>query len=144
MIKSRVFLVLLATVATAIIFGCAPSAGGDVPITVTYDEFSKQKTMVKDVDITNGNKIIVTLCSNKTTGFSWSEKAQISDPKVLEQTAHDWIEPKSDGRVGVAGNEVWTFKTLAKGKSTIYLEYTQPWTDGQKAAWTFKLNVNVK
>ena len=141
----RLCLAAFSLVVVAMALACAPVAKTDVPVSVTCDELSKQKTVVRDVDVQAGGNVIVTLCSNKTTGFSWVEKAQLSDPKVLEQLTHNFIAPKDTcGMVGVPGNEVWTIKALAPGKCTVYLEYSQPWTGGAKASWTFKLNVNVK
>lgn len=141
----RLLLVAFVLIVPVIALACAPAAKADVPVTVTYDEFSKQKAVVRDLDVQAGSNIIVTLFSNKTTGFSWDEKAQLSDAKVLAQTAHNFIAPQNtDGRVGAGGNEVWTFKALAPGKCTVYIEYNQPWAGGAKATWTFKLNVNVK
>jgi inhibitor of cysteine peptidase len=143
--NNRLFAMALMLLVPVLALGCAPETKAEVPVTLTCDELSAQKNIVKDMDVQIGNKIIVTLCSNKTTGFSWTEKAQISDPQVIEQTAYNWVAPKdTGGRVGVAGNEVWTFKALAAGKSTVYLQYSQPWTGGAKATWTFKLNLNVK
>ncbi len=138
-------LIAVVLVVPLLALACGPAARADVPVTVTYDDFAKQKAFVKDIDVQIGTKIVVTLFSNKTTGFSWDEKAQISDPQVLEQSAHNCVAPQdTGGKVGVGGNEVWAFRAMGLGKSTVYLEYSQPWKGGEKATWTFKLNVNVK
>ncbi|MHB8085124.1 MAG: protease inhibitor I42 family protein [Dehalococcoidia bacterium] len=121
------------------------SPKSDTTIVVTYDQFAKEKNIVQDVNVLPGGTIIVQLVSNKTTGYSWNENAQISDPAVLSQTGHSYVAPSdTGGRVGVAGDEVWTFRALIAGKSTVYEEYGQPWAGGQKGDWTFKLNVTVK
>ena len=93
------------------------------------------------------SSLIVTLCSNPSTGFEWSDSAQISDQTVLQQIDHKF-EP-AEGRdklppLGAPAQETWTFKALKRGTSAISLEYGQPWEAGAKAAWTFVLTVVVK
>ena len=145
MVKYCLLLLCIVFIMPASLLSCAPATGEAVTVSVTCDQFSKQKAITNDMDVRVGNTISVNLCSNRTTGFSWSEQARISDPQVLEQTGHDFIAPAKDTKmVGVPGTEVWTFKALKPGKSSIYMEYSQPWQGGQKAAWTYGLNVLVK
>jgi inhibitor of cysteine peptidase len=84
------------------------------------------------------------LCSNPTTGFLWSETAQITDQAVLQQTAHEMVSAEDQDVVGAAGSEVWTFKALKKGESTVSMEYSRPWEGGEKGEWTFSLTVVAK
>jgi inhibitor of cysteine peptidase len=145
MIKKGFIVFCLVLIVPALVLSCAPSAQGGTSIIVTYDQFSKQNNIVQDVSVSNGKTITVQLTSNRTTGFAWTENAQISDPTIVSQSGYNWVPPSdTGGKVGVAGDEVWTFKALQPGSSTIYEEYSQPWPGGQKAAWTFKLNVTVK
>jgi inhibitor of cysteine peptidase len=111
---------------------------------VTCKDFEGQANVTRNVEIAAGSTVTVTLCSNKTTGFSWNEKAQVSDSQVLQQADYKWIPPQETGMVGTAGNEVWTFRGLKAGASSVSLEYSQPWDGGKKGAWTFKLNVTIK
>ncbi len=124
--------------------GCAPAIKTEIPVTVTCSQFSQQANIVQDISAKMGNKVVVTLCSNPTTGFQWSEKAQIGDPKVLEQKGYKFVEPANTGMVGVPGNSVWTFEAMGLGTSTVYLEYSRNWQGGEKAVQTFKLNVTVQ
>jgi inhibitor of cysteine peptidase len=114
-------------------------------ISVSYDDFQKQKNIVQDINVSNGETITVTLFSNATTGYKWEENTQISDSQVLQQIDHKYVAPgNTGGKVGVGGAEVWSFKALKAGTSTIYTEYSQPWEKGTKGTWTFKLKVTVK
>ena len=99
--------------------------------------------VTKEVKLAVGDPFTVTLGSNRSTGFQWPESAQIDDQSVLEQLAHRFVPPDEDA-AGAAGKEVWTFKTLKKGATEVFLEYSQPGEDGRKAEWTFKLSVVVK
>jgi len=142
MAKSTIALGLLLVLLLAL--GCAPAIKAEVPVTVTCDQFSKQTMIVQDISVKMGGRVVVTLCSNPTTGFQWPEKAQVGDSKVLEQKSYKFVEPASTGMVGVPGNSVWTFEAIGPGTSTVYLEYSRNWQGGEKAVQTFKLNVKVQ
>jgi inhibitor of cysteine peptidase len=124
--------------------GCAPAMKTEVPVTVTCDQFTKQANIVQDISVKMGNRVVVTICSNPTTGFQWPEKAQIGNLKVLEQKGYKFLAPASTGMVGAPGNSVWTFEAMDPGTSTVYVEYSRNWQGGEKAVQTFKLNVTVQ
>jgi len=115
----------------------------EVEVELSCEDFRTQPNYSGRTYLRIGGELTVILCSNPSTGFSWSELAQISDRTVLMQIDHKWLPPTSD-LVGAGCQEVWTFETLNEGSSTIYLEYSQPWEVGIKTAWTFRLTVNVK
>ena len=50
------------------------------------------------------------------------EEARISDPAVLEQVDHEFVSPESEPPPlpGTPGQDVWTFKTIKGGESTIW------------------------
>jgi len=121
----------------------SPEFMRDVKVELSYEDFRTQPNYSGSVQLRIGGGLTVILYSNRSTGFSWSELAQISDQTVLMQIDHKLLPPTSD-LVGAGGQEVWTFKTLNEGSSTIYLEYSQPWEGGIKATWTFHLTVVVK
>jgi predicted secreted protein len=87
---------------------------------------------------------VVTLCSNPSTGFQWSENAEISDPAVLGQYRHEFLPNEGNGVVGAAGSDVWKFRSLKKGTSGIHFEHSRPWEGGEKGEWTLELVVTVK
>jgi inhibitor of cysteine peptidase len=121
----------------------SPSAGG-TSIVVSCDDFSSQPHPSKSITVSAGDLFTVTLCSNPTTGFSWSESAQISDATVVQQVSHNTIAPENKNLVGAPGSEVWVFKALKKGSSTVTMEYSRPWAGGEKGVWTLNLTVDVK
>jgi len=112
-------------------------------VDVSCDDFYKQQHISKEVEVTVGDSFTATLCSNPTTGFLWSESAQISDLTILQQTDHKFVPPEGDVP-GAAGEEVWTFKALKRGTSEISMEYSRPWEGGEKGEWTFVLTVVAK
>ena len=140
------FCILVAIILT-LFTCCSPPESSefmrDVEVELSCEDFRAQPNYSGSVQLRIGGTLTVILCSNASTGFSWSKLAQISDRAVLMQIDHKFLPPTSD-RAGAAGKEVWTFKTTNEGTSTIYLEYSQPWEGGDKAHWTFHLTVVVK
>lgn len=115
----------------------------EVPVTVTCDQFQQQPKMVKDATMKVGDKLVLTLCANPTTGFQWNENAQVSDPQVLKQVNYNFAAPGSS-LPGAPGNAVWTFEALQNGVSNVNLEYSRSWEGGEKGVQTLKLAVTVK
>jgi inhibitor of cysteine peptidase len=109
-------------------------------------EFNEKKHISGETEVAVGDEITMKLCSNPTTGFQWSEQADISDNEVIEQVNHQYVGPSDEDRPpppGTPGEEVWTFRAIGKGQSTVSVEYGRPWEGGEKATWTFVLRVIV-
>ena len=125
-----------------------PTTTGQAAIEVSCNEFMETHHISRELEVAVGEAFTVTLCSNPTTGFQWLESAQISDPTVLEQVDHKFVAPEAKGKgppaPGTPGQEIWTFKALKEGESTVSLEYSRPWEGGEKGEWTFVLTVTVK
>jgi len=95
----------------------------------------------KQVELSVGQLLVVTLESNATTGYSWT-LAQNSDDSVLSKTGNEYVAPQTT-LVGAGGKEEWTFKALKKGTSTISMGYSRPW-ESTPPVETFDLTVVVK
>jgi len=107
------------------------------------DELRQQKNISKQIEVNMGDTFTVNLCSNASTGFRWLDSANISDKTIVQQIDHKNVAP-SKAMPGAPGQQVWTFKALRKGTVQITNEYSQPWSGGQKSAWTLTLNVMVE
>ena len=152
--KSKLITVGLMVIMALSLLACSPEAAEEpvspapnkVSVAVTCDDFMNQKHISKQFEIQTGGSLTVTLCSNPTTGFQWSESTQISDQNVIKQVDHKFVGPESEPPPppGTPGQEIWTFKALKEGTSTISMEYSRPWEGGEKAEWTFVLTVMVK
>ncbi len=143
--KLKLILMIFAVVALSLsLLACSPTK--QVSLEISCDDFMKDQHFTWEVEVNAGDSIIVTLCSNPTTGFQWSESAQISDQTVLEQVDHKFVSPESKPPPppGTPGQEIWTFKALKKGTSTVSMEYSRPWEGGEKGEWTFIATVVVK
>ena len=111
---------------------------------ISCDEFMKDQHFTREVEVNTGDSVVVTLCSNPTTGFQWPELAQIDNQNVLKQTDHKYEPPDEKNIVGGAGQEVWTFQALNKGTATVSMEYSRPGEGGEKGHWTFVATITVE
>jgi inhibitor of cysteine peptidase len=143
-------LILCATVAVIILglVGCTSTKQAtekEVSIEVSIDDFMDVNSISREVEVAKDGTVTVTLGSNQTTGFQWSEQAVIGDTTILEQTSHKYVSPEADTQVvGAAGKEEWIFKTLKSGTTTVSMEYSRPWEGGEKSTWKFNLTISVK
>ncbi len=131
------FVMVLSTV------GCS---AGNVSVEFTCDDFFESNHITHDIYTAIGSEIEITLCSNPTTGFVWSE-VQIADTSALKLVNREFLAPGSPDNPpapGTAGKEVLTFKALKQGTSTAKIEYSRPWEGGEKGVWTYTMTVNAK
>lgn len=126
----------------------ACSSSEEASLEVAIDEFVRQKHISKQVEVGVDETLTVTLGSNLSTGFQWSEEAQVSDGSLLRQTSHSFIGPEEKEGTppppGAPGKEEWGFEALKAGTTTVTMEYSRPWEGGEKREWSFTLTVNVK
>ena len=143
--KSKLMLTCIMVAISLCLFACVPTPK-QVSVDVSCGDFMKLQHISQEVEVAADGSLTITLCSNPTTGFLWVESAQISDQTVLQQTDHKLVVPGPEPPPppGTPGTQVWTFKALKKGESTISMEYSRPWEGGEKGEWTFVLTVVVK
>ena len=123
---------------------CLSSCSGTKSVVVSCNDLIANNHIAQQVDVTAGSSVKLSLCSNPSTGFEWSEAATISDETVIQQINHKFVSPEAKSTGGAAGEEVWIFKALKKGISIASLEYGRPWEGGEKGEWTYKLTITVK
>ena len=117
-----------------------------VMVELSCDDFASRKHITKEIEVIRPGSLIVSLCSNPTTGFQWGE-AVVSETNVIVEQSHNFVEPQSGGDepiVGAPGKDVWVFDSQKAGTSVISMSYGRPWEGGEKDEWTLTLNVTVK
>ena len=137
----RVLLIALGLIIIAVIVGGTVAASGGESKNVAADASFSGKT----VEISAGDSLTVTLDSNPSTGFSWALKGT-GNESVLKESGHEFkAAPANDPPLlGAGGKEIWTFKALNKGSSTISMEYTRSWEQNVEPQDTFALPIVVK
>ncbi len=94
----------------------------------------------KSVSAAVGQKIIVTLSGNPTTGFNWA-LTKIDGPSVKESGKMEYVQDDAKGKVGVGGKFTFTFEAVKAGKSTVTLDYKRPFEKTAASAMTFTVDV---
>ena len=135
----RIILVVLGLIITASVIGvtgASPGPGNTITLDAS-DSGSRRELAVGDI-------FTVELESNPSTGFQWV-LADNSDSTVLQVHEQEYVMANTGDPPlpGAGGKEVWTFKALAQGETTISLEYSRPWDGGEKAVQTFELTVTI-
>ncbi len=146
--KALATLILLGIIFVLGACSSVKAAPDEHSIVISPDDFNNTTNVSKQVEVNVGDTFTISLDSNATTGFSWTEQANISNSNILSQTAHEFIAPQSENSetqiVGAPGSEEWTFKANQIGTAKVNLSYDRPWTGGEKGARTFELIVVVK
>ena len=117
------------------------------PVAVTCDQLSAaadasgRSFVARPVAAQVGSDIVVTLCSNASTGFAW-------EPPVYDRAALRLVRvesaPPGTGLVGAAGTMTWTFRALAQGSHRVLFAYSRPWAGGEKGLWRLALTTIVR
>lgn len=113
----------------------------DIYLEITCEQFTENNHVSDEFQMEVGDKIRVKLCSNPTTGFRWVY--EMTEENVLMEEDYDFEEPNTNV-VGASGTETWTFEAAKKGKTEVYLAYSQPWEGGEKEEWTYTITVTVE
>lgn len=126
----------------------AQSPAPDVPapaaaVTIDCDAFATTPAATASVDAPAGGAVIVSLCSNPSTGFRWDDPVS-SDPSIVSVGGWTYEAPADASQPGAGGTEVLTLIAGATGHATVTASYGQPWDGGQKDAWTLTLDVVVR
>jgi len=141
--KLRIFIIV--TILAAVLFLSSCVTSHDFNVDLSCDEFSQNSHRTGEFKMEVGDKLRVKLCSNPTTGFQWDYEVMITDgDEVLKEEDRDFEEPEDEGLVGAAGKDVWTFEAVEKGIAEVRMEYSRPWEGGEKAEWTYTVNVTVE
>lgn len=111
---------------------------------ISCSAFEQAPAQTRTVILRRGESLVVTLCANPSTGFSW-QKAQITDPGVIQQVERETrTGEQAKGLVGYPGAEVVTLKASEPGHTTLSLDYSRPWEGGEKGVWKVTLDVTVE
>ena len=111
------------------------------PEEVNVDE----KDTDSQVELEQGQILVVTLESNPTTGYLWEQVE--SQESILEQMGEAEFKPSETGGpplVGAGGWEIFRFKAVSAGQMTLQLVYHRPWEEGVEPLKTFSLQVVVR
>ncbi len=110
-----------------------PAAASAKTVTVTASKSGKSVTLAK------GDKLVVTLAENPSTGYSWKT---VTKPAFLRQLSSKYAPNKVDSDVplvGGGGKRTFTYAVLRKGSGTLKLRYVPPSPDGSGTTFTLRV-----
>jgi predicted secreted protein len=97
----------------------------------------------KLVSLKIGDKLVIKLPGNYTTGYQWEVKEGYDDD-VIKQVGKGSYQPEKTDRVGAGGIATFTFKVAGTGRTDLNLEYRRPWEKNGDVPEDFEITVVVK
>jgi inhibitor of cysteine peptidase len=143
--KTRVLLAVAVLVSSAV-SGCSGGPGSrsaTKTIQVSIDDVLEQSVIGRDITLAVGDTLKVTLGSNHTTPYRWTADAKIGDAAIVKQTSHEYVSPNSN-LMGAPGTEVWMFRALKAGTTTIVTDYAGIVGSDPAPVCTFTASVTVQ
>ncbi len=114
-----------------VVSGCAAK-----PLTLSQDDSGKV------LNLKVGQKIVIDLESNPTTGYDW-EIANLPDNLKAEGTTYS--QKNADKKVvGSGGIKVFNFTVISKGKGNLILQYKRSWEKAETSSKEFHITVNSR
>jgi len=98
----------------------------------------------KSIDVSQGERVIVRLESNRSTGYRWSLLTSGSSALTSLAAAEYTQEAGADGKPGAGGTESWYFQASATGAEELRFEYRRPWEENVPAAKSANYTVKVR
>jgi copper homeostasis protein (lipoprotein) len=97
----------------------------------------------KVIDVGPGERVIVRLASNRTTGYSWALLTSGSDALIrLASEYTQVVDP--EGKPGAPGVESWYFQAKGSGQQELRFEYRRPWERNVPAAKSTNYTIRVR
>jgi inhibitor of cysteine peptidase len=134
MSKKLIILIILVLMGSLVIAGCTTSTTTENKTATATATANATKTanVTTGATAATGNKIAVAanqnftirLRSNPSTGYRWQESYDHTYVSLVNKTFVS--DPHPSGAVGVGGYDVYTFKAVKVGTTTIRFDYYCP------------------
>ncbi|WKZ37060.1 MAG: protease inhibitor I42 family protein [Anaerolineales bacterium] len=95
----------------------------------------------KQLEAASGNEFKIIIAANVTTGYHW-ELVEELDESIVEFVSREY-RPDQPITTGSGGVDVWTFKAVSAGETTITLGYYPP-SSGEEPEQTAVFSLTVK
>jgi len=86
--------------------------------------FADEANKAKSMKIRTGDSFTITLRANSSAGYQWQFAAPLD--KSMLQLLHSKYIPYRSKRLGADGKQLWIFKALKAGETSIVFEYIRP------------------
>ena len=132
-IKSVIPLVSAGSIFTFILSSIIQPEGSSVSLT--------EEDNGKDVELSKGDTMFVTLPANLTTGYTWI--AESFEPSILKPVGNPQFKPDSLN-LGAGGSMKFQFEAVASGATSVSLFYRRRWEKDAQPSRTFHVEITVK
>jgi len=126
--------------ASICLVGCY-AAPNEALVEITCDDFAEHNSILKNRLVAVQGLLVVGLCHNPTTGYEWDWS--MSESGIVDETDHHY-ESTDDEAYGEGGIDVWTFKAVKRGNTTITMEQVRMGLPGEKGPWKLNISVSVR
>jgi predicted secreted protein len=140
--------VVVSVVLGGVAVAASPAAGQsssttppEVTLALDCSAFEALPAQAQGIELTVGGDLLVELCSNPSTGFTWSDPV-VSDPSILSSTGSS-AHPAESPRPGAAGTQAFAFHAEQVGGTSVRFGYSRSWEGGEKDVWSLSLDVSV-
>ena len=132
----------LALVTAASVFLTASNCNNDTQTTPTLSAEVEIDSSAngQDINMINGQILIVSLDANPSTGFIW-EVSEV-DSSFLEQLGIPRFEAGTS-LLGAEGVQIFEFRALTAGRTVLNMVYVRAFEEDTEPTNTFSVNVNV-
>ena len=93
----------------------------------SFAKEAKNTTQSKTIKAKVAKEFVITLKSNRTTGFQWQLSKAVNKEYVV-LTGLRYITNKTK-LIGAGGREEWTFRAVKPGRTVISFQYVRPWEE---------------
>lgn len=131
--KNKTFIFVGLLLCSIGLSACAGAAPG--PQTLTDADNGKT------IQLRNGDKFLITLAGNPTTGFIW-EPVLLAN-SIVTQVGQAEFTPESN-KLGAGGMVTLTFQAVATGEQSLQVIYHRPAESDIAPAKMFNVNLVVK
>lgn len=132
-------LVVVLLAVLSLLGGCGPAQ--EVHPTAMNEIRLSAKDGGSQLELAQGQTLVVSLESNPTTGYRWEVSG--STAPALRQVGEAAFEARSD-LIGAPGVETFRFQAAAAGQTSLTLVYRRPWEEGVEPLETFSVQVAVR
>ncbi len=98
----------------------------------------------RTIEILRGAEVLVSLESNRTTGYAWTQSCPLSGPLASAGEPIYVAAAASTGAVGVGGIETWRFRAANSGEQRLTFEYRRPFENEMAPARTVMIDIRVR
>jgi inhibitor of cysteine peptidase len=110
---------IIGMISATALSGCSGSLHSPIKLENDHD--------CKPLYVKVGQKIMLALDSNPSTGYAWLLANQPQFLTLLDSQKNAYQNQPTDGRVGQPIKSIWYYQVNAKGTGQLQFNYQRPW-----------------